>query len=205
MRAARRESAWSTFVAVTLFVGMAATWALIPPAVIRTAWMAERAGVHALAGKGESVVYGRTVDDLQQSLAGDFRGFISDTRSIGQGPWDPAGFSHWAERRIVATWLWVGLIAYRLQVLMGWLLPGIPLAMAAYTDGQLVREIRKYSFVAQSPVRHSLGVRVLWIVLVGIAVWLIVPVPMPALLPPLLIVSISYALWLWVSNLQKRL
>jgi len=46
---------------------------------------------------------------------------------------------------------------------------------------------------------------VLWAVLVGLAVWMIVPLPMPSLLPPLLIVAISYALWLWVSNLQKRL
>ena len=88
---------------------------------------------------------------------------------------------------------------------MGWLVPGIPLVMAAYSDGQLVREIRKYSFLARSPIRHSLGVRVLWTVLVGLAVWMIAPVPMPAMLPPLLIVAIAYALWLWVSNLQKRL
>jgi len=88
---------------------------------------------------------------------------------------------------------------------MGWLLPGIHLVMAAYSDGQFVREIRKYSVVAQSPIRHSLGVRVLWTVLVGLAVWMIVPLPMTSLLPTLLIVSISYALWMWVSNLQKRL
>ncbi len=205
MKGARREPGGSTLVAVTLFVGLAATWALIPPAAIRSAWVAERAGVYAVAGWGEGAVFGRTLDDLQSSLARDFRGLIGDAQSIGQGPWDPAGFARWAEERIVATWLWVGLIAYRLQVLMGWLLPGIPLTMAAYTDGQLVREIRKYSFVAQSPIRHSLGVRLLWIVLAALAVWMIVPVPMPALLPPLLIVSISYALWLWVSNLQKRL
>ncbi|HRE72636.1 MAG TPA: hypothetical protein PLC14_19215, partial [Accumulibacter sp.] len=62
-----------------------------------------------------------------------------------------------------------------------------------------------YSFVAQSPIRHSLGVRVLWAVLVVLVVWMIVPLPMHSLLPPLLIVAISYALWLWVSNLQKRL
>ena len=88
---------------------------------------------------------------------------------------------------------------------MGWLLPGIPLVLAAYMDGQFVREIRKYSFVAQSPIRHKLGVRVMWMVLAGLAGWIVLPVPMPSLLAPVLIVSISYSLWLWVSNLQKRL
>ncbi|MBN9698568.1 MAG: DUF4400 domain-containing protein [Zoogloea sp.] len=205
MKAARRETRGSTLVVVTLVLGIAAVWALIPPAAIRSAWVTERAGVYAVAGAGEGVLFGRALDDLQFSLAGDFRGWLGDVRSIGEGPWDPAGFADWMQGRVVVTWLWVGLIAYRLQVLMGWLLPGIPLVMAAYTDGQLVREIRKYAFVAQSPIRHSLGVRVLWTVLVGLAVWMIVPVPMPAMLPPLLIVAIAYALWLWVSNLQKRL
>lgn len=87
---------------------------------------------------------------------------------------------------------------------MGWLLPGIPLAIAAYLDGQYVREIRKFSFVAQSPIRHKLGIRVMWLVLIGLMGWLLVPVPL-ALVAPTLTVAISYSLWLWVSNLQKRL
>lgn len=205
MNGARRDTAASTFVAVAFVMGIAAAWALIPPAAIRSAWVAERAGVYAVAGAGEGVLFGRTLDDLEGSLASDFRGWLGDVRSIRQGPWDPAGFSDWLQGRVVVTWLWVGLIAYRLQVLMGWWLPGMPLTMAAYLDGQFVREIRKYAFVAQSPIRHSLAVRVLWIVLIGLVAWLIVPLPMPALLPPGLILAIAYALWLWVSNLQKRL
>ncbi|MEF8704269.1 MAG: DUF4400 domain-containing protein [Candidatus Accumulibacter sp. UW26] len=205
MNGPRRDTAASTFVAVAFVMGIAAAWALIPPAAIRSAWVAERAGVYAVAGAGEGALFGRTLDDLEGALASDFRGLLGDVRSIGQGPWDPAGFSDWLQGRVVVTWLWVGLIAYRLQVLMGWWLPGIPLTMAAYLDGQFVREIRKYAFVAQSPIRHSLAVRVLWVVLIGLVAWLIVPLPMPALLPPGLILAVAYALWLWVSNLQKRL
>ncbi|EXI79645.1 MAG: hypothetical protein AW10_02272 [Candidatus Accumulibacter appositus] len=37
MRPARTDNAWSTFVAVALFLLMAATWAFIPPTVIRNA------------------------------------------------------------------------------------------------------------------------------------------------------------------------
>lgn len=203
--ATRTDSGWSTFFIITIFITVVATWAFIPPALIRSAWAAERAEVYAIAGKGETNVYGRTMDDLQKSLASDFRGFIIEAEAIGQGPLGNTGFSRWTQDRIVATWLWIGLIAYRLQVLMGWLLPGIPLVLAAYMDGQFVREIRKYSFVAQSPIRHKLGVRVMWMVLAGLAGWIVLPVPMPSLLAPVLIVSISYSLWLWVSNLQKRL
>ncbi|NMQ06280.1 DUF4400 domain-containing protein [Candidatus Accumulibacter phosphatis] len=205
MNGARREAAASTFVVVALVLGIVVVWALIPSAAIRSAWVAERAGVYAVTGAGEDVLFRRTLDDLQSSLASDFQGWLGDVRSIRRGPWDPAGFSDWLQGRVVVTWLWVGLIAYRLQVLMGWLLPGMPLTMAAYLDGQFVREIRKYAFVAQSPIRHSLAMRVLWIVLIGFVAWLILPLPMPAVLPPLLILAIAYALWLWVSNLQKRL
>ena len=167
--------------------------------------MEERAQVYAIAGNGESAVYGRITDDLQNSLAGVFQGYIREAQAMGQGPLGNSAFSRWTQDRVMATWLWLGLIAYRLQVLMGWLLPGIPIMLATYLDGHYVREIRKYSFVAQSPIRHKLGVRVMWIVLAGLAGWVIVPVPMPSLLAPTLIVLVSCSLWLWVSNLQKRL
>jgi hypothetical protein len=82
---------------------------------------------------------------------------------MGDGPLGNQGFSQWTRSRIEATWLWLGLVAYRLNVLSGWLLPGIPLVIVAYLDGHYMREIRKYSFVAQSPIRHKLGIRVTWI------------------------------------------
>ena len=205
MMAKNSDSGWSTFLAISLFILIVATWVFIQPAVIRSAWMEERAQVYAIAGNGESAVYGRITDDLQKSLAGVFQGYIREAQAMGQGPLGNSAFSRWTQDRIMATWLWLGLIAYRLQVLMGWLLPGIPIMMATYLDGHYVREIRKYSFVAQSPIRHKLGVRVMWIVLAGLAGWVIVPVPMPSLLAPTLIVLVSCSLWLWVSNLQKRL
>lgn len=77
--------------------------------------------------------------------------------------------------------------------------------IVAYLDGHYMREIRKYSFVAQSPIRHKLGIRVIWVVIIGLAGWLLMPIPLPALIAPTLTVCLAYALWLWVSNLQKRL
>jgi len=142
---------------------------------------------------------------LQQSMAKDFQGFLLEADAMGDGALGNSSFSQWTRSRIEATWLWMGLVVYRLHVLMGWLLSGIPLAIVAYLDGQYVREIRKFSFVAQSPIRHKLGIRVMWVVLIGLMGWLVVPVPLPAMIAPVLTVAISYSLWLWVSNLQKRL
>jgi hypothetical protein len=203
--AKRADSGFGTALAIGVFVVVLATWLFIHPSVIRGAWMAERGEVYALAGEGEHRVFGQVITSLQQTMSRDFQNFLLDADAMGQGQLGNVGFSQWTRSRIEATWLWLGLVIYRLHVLMGWLLPGIPLAIVAYLDGHYVREIRKFSFVAQSPIRHKLGIRVMWVVLIGLAAWLLVPVPLPAKIAPTLTVAISYSLWLWVSNLQKRL
>lgn len=203
--AKRADSGFGTALAIGVFVVVLATWLFIHPSVIRGAWMAERGEVYALAGEGEHRVFGQVITSLQQTMSRDFQNFLLDADAMGQGQLGNVGFSQWTRSRIEATWLWLGLVIYRLHVLMGWLLPGIPLAIVAYLDGHYVREIRKFSFVAQSPIRHKLGIRVMWVVLIGLAAWLLVPVPLPAIIAPTLTVAISYSLWLWVSNLQKRL
>jgi conjugal transfer pilus assembly protein TraD len=84
MNGARRDTAASTFVAVALVLGIAVVWALIPPAAIRSAWVAERAGVYAVAGAGEGALFGRTLDDLEGSWRATFG--IARRRSL-----DPPG------------------------------------------------------------------------------------------------------------------
>lgn len=203
--ARRDDSILSTALAIGVFIAVVATWLFIPPSIIRSAWQTERSEVYALAGPGEHLLFRQAMNGLQQSMAKDFQGFLLEADAMGEGALGNSGFSQWTRLRIEATWLWMGLVVYRLHVLMGWLLPGIPLAIVAYLDGQYVREIRKFSFVAQSPIRHKLGIRVMWVVLIGLMGWLLVPVPLPAMIAPVLTVAISYSLWLWVSNLQKRL
>ena len=203
--ARRDDSILSTALAIGVFIAVVATWLFIPPSVIRSAWQTERSEVYALAGPGEHLLFRQAMNGLQQSIARDFREFLLEADAMGEGDLGNSRFSQWTRLRIEATWLWLGLVVYRLHVLMGWLLPGIPLAIVAYLDGQYVREIRKFSFVAQSPIRHKLGIRVMWVVLIGLMGWLLVPVPLPAMIAPVLTVAISYSLWLWVSNLQKRL
>ena len=201
----QNDSGLGMVAALGVFILVVATWVFIPPATIRAAWIHERAEVHAMAGEGEQRMFGASMRQLQKSVSRDFKVFLQDADAIGDGPLGNQGFSQWTRSRIEATWLWLGLVMYRLNVLSGWLLPGIPLVIVAYLDGHYMREIRKYSFVAQSPIRHKLGIRVTWFVIIGLAGWLLVPIPVPALIAPFLTVSLSYSLWLWVSNLQKRL
>lgn len=199
------DSGIGMIVALGVVILIVATWLLIPPSVIRSAWMHERSEVHSLAGEGEQRMFENTLRQIQQSLSADFQTFLKDADSMRQGPLGNEGFSQWTRSRIEATWLWLGLVTYRMNVLMGWLLPGIPLVIVCYLDGHYMREIRKYSFVAQSPIRHKLGIRVTWVVMVGLTGWLLVPIPLPAMIAPSLTVALAYSLWLWVGNLQKRL
>jgi hypothetical protein len=201
----QNDSGLGMVAALGVFILVATTWVFIPPATIRAAWMHERAEVHALAGEGEQRMFAESMGQLQQSMSRDFRAFLQDADAMGDGPLGNQGFSQWTRSRIEATWLWLGLVVYRLTVLSGWLLPGIPLVIVAYLDGHYMREIRKYSFVAQSPIRHKLGIRVTWIVIIGLGIWVTVPIPLPAMIAPMMTVSLAYSLWLWVSNLQKRL
>ena len=203
--AENRGSALSTILAVGEFLVVVATWVFIPPALIRNAWMLERSQVFQFAGQSESFMFTQSMQGMQSSIAEDFNGYIREADGLGHGPLGNQGFSRWMRERVEASWLWIGLVAYRLHVLMGWFIPGIPLAIVAYLDGHYVREIRKYSFVAQSPIRHKLGIRVLWSAILGLVGWLLVPIPLPVLIAPVLTVCLAYALWLWVSNLQKRL
>jgi hypothetical protein len=106
---------------------------------------------------------------------------------------------------VYVTLLWASLIVYRAYVLMMWALIGIPLILAASVDGLFIREIRKHSFVSQSPIRHKIGIHFFRLVSVVMVVWLCLPVPAPVFVAPSVICFMAFSLWLWAGNLQKRL
>jgi hypothetical protein len=101
--------------------------------------------------------------------------------------------------------LWGGTVAYRVFTLLMWLIIGIPLIIAASIDGLYVREIRKTSFISQSPIRHKIGIHLFSLVNIALVFWLIMPVPMPIIAAPAVVCFIALSLWLWAGHLQKRL
>ena len=64
---------------------------------------------------------------------------------------------------------------------------------------------RKHSFVSQSPIRHKIGIHFFRLITVAMVVWLCLPVPAPIFVAPAVIGFMAFSLWLWASNLQKRL
>ncbi len=80
-----------------------------------------------------------------------------------------------------------------------------PFVMALSMDGWGVREISMHRFSSQSPMKHRMGVVISNANLMFVAVWIIIPIPIPAVFAPISILAMGVASWIWLSNLQKRI
>lgn len=196
-RPEKKRGEWGAFIGIVLMVGILAVWALIPIKVMESSWRTEQESMTAWAGEGT-----RRWIEYQ---AGDI---LSQVAKEGARAVDAMGRSQvdgWLAGRVYVTLLWASLIVYRAYVLMMWALIGIPLILAASVDGLFIREIRKHSFVSQSPIRHKIGIHFFRLVTIAMVVWLCLPVPAPVFVAPLVIAFMAFSLWLWAGNLQKRL
>ncbi|MDD5298817.1 MAG: DUF4400 domain-containing protein, partial [Rhodocyclaceae bacterium] len=189
--------AWGVFVALVLFIGFLATWALIPSTALEATWRTEQEQMAAMAGaEANQWVLLESANVRADTAASARTSAASLTNSR---------FDQWLLDRIYATLLWVAVITYRAQALLMWSLIGIPLILAASVDGFYVREIRKMAFTSQSPIRHKIGIHAFKVVSLAMVAWLCLPIPMPIVVAPAVVCFVAVSLWLWVANLQKRL
>ena len=196
-RQEQKRGEWGSFIAVLLLIGVLATWALIPVRVIDATWLAEQQQMTRWAGEGANqwvILQTASALNVIAQDAGKVAAELS-RREI----------NHWATDRIYTSLIWLNLITYRSFTLLMWGLLGIPFVLAASVDGFYLREIRKTSFVSQSPIRHKIGIHFFKVVSVAVLVWLFIPVPMPFIAAPVVICFLSLSIWLWVGHLQKRL
>lgn len=193
----RKQGSWAGFLAVVLLVGIILLWGLMPPAVIESSWRAEEAQLTTLGWEATHRWVMHQMGPMQVNLT---TGTQMLAEGLGNNP-----FEQWLTGRLYVTLLWGSLIIYRFQLLLMWGLFGIPLVLAAVVDGFAMREIRKHSFVSQSPIKHRVGVYGFRGAGVSVALWLLMPIPLPALLCPAAYVGLALSLWMWVGNLQKRL
>lgn len=196
-RQEQKRGEWGSFFAILLFVGFMAAWALIPVRVLDATWQAEQQQMSTWAGEGANQWI-----SLQTASA------LSETAKDASKAADSLSQSdieRWLTGRIYASLIWVNLITYRGFALLMWGLLGIPFVLAASVDGFYLREIRKTSFVSQSPIRHKIGIHLFKLVSLAVLVWLCIPVPMPFIVAPMVICFLAMSLWLWVGHLQKRL
>jgi hypothetical protein len=171
--------------------------AFMPAQAMSRAWEGEREMVRALGGEafdawilseGSAMLsgWGETATSLADEIA-----------SHGMGK--PA------VERIYIVFVWLNLIVFRLMSLVLWLLAVSPVVLALSIDGYYVREIRKESFVAQSPIRHKAGAWLMQLTILVMAIWLLIPAAIPPVVAPFLLAMFGVSSWLWISNLQKRI
>jgi hypothetical protein len=196
-RPERKRGEWGAFVGIVLLVGTLAAWALIPVKFMESSWHTEKASIATWAGEGTHLWI--------ESQAGEMLNQVAKEGSRTVDGMGRSRFDGWLVGRVYVTILWASLIIYRAYVLMMWALIGIPLVIAASIDGLYVREIRKHSFVSQSPIRHKIGIHFFRLVTIVMVVWLCMPIPAPVFVAPSVISFMAFSLWLWASNLQKRL
>lgn len=196
-RPEQKKGELGTFVATLLIVGLIAAWALIPVQAMEAAWQSEQSQMSSLAGSSSD-------DWIKAQAAGTIASLAKDAKdaadSLGESQ-----IEHWLKGRIYVSLLWANLATYRASSLLMWFLLGFPLIIAASVDGFYVREIRKTSFVSQSPIRHKIGVHFFRLVSIAVVAWLLLPFPLPVISAPAVICFIAMSMWLWVGNLQKRL
>jgi len=196
-RQEQKRGEWGSFFAVLLLIGFLAAWALIPVRVIDATWQAEQQQMTRWAGEGANRwIVLQTASALSETAKDAGKAAASLSKS---------DIERWLTDRIYASLIWGNLITYRSFTLLMWGLLGIPFVLAASVDGFYLREIRKTSFVSQSPIRHNIGIHLFKLVSLAILVWLCIPVPMPFIAAPTVICFLALSLWLWVGHLQKRL
>ncbi len=199
--AAKKERSNSSMGVIAMFVALIALaeWAFIPPSFLMKSIEAERTFAIGLGGQAsDHWIYTQTLASSMDYLKSSASS-IKDTQAL------PSAIRGWAQERIIATWLWLSLITYRGFMLLLYFFILFPLVVALSMDGWGVREISTHRFSSQSPMKHRFGVVISNLTLIGVAIWLALPFPIPSVVAPLAIIAVGFSSWMWLSNMQKRI
>lgn len=192
-----RGNPWANFFIIVLIMIFITTFLFLPEQIIRKTAEAERQQMLIWSGKSASDWVGMSSAEFIRDLSEEAsKTTLFDTNQA---------FKDWITGRIYASLIWYDVFVYRMFSAVIWFLVIFPLFMAASVDGYYLREIRKSMFISQSPLRLRIGSLFLFLSMIGIIAWLLIPVPIPALTAPLLIILLAFSCWIWTANLQKRI
>jgi len=197
MARTNRTNPWWTFIAFILLAGLIATWFLIPRQVLEQTRIVDRQQMASLAGDNAN----HWVNSKASESMLEFSGELAKAASFEITD----ELKGWVLDRIYITLLWSDIVFYRVYSFALWILIAFPILLAASSDGVLVREIRKNMFISQSPLRLSIGANLFVFSFALLLLWLFMPFPLPAILAPCLILLVVFSLWMWMSNIQKRI
>lgn len=182
------------FVALVAFI---ATWVFISPTVLEEAFFNEQENMEQWVDPKTAVWIKDNAFSSVSVIAKMFDNFVSRL--------DDFSVERWLAERLYVAVVWAAIIAYRLFSLAVWIFVSSPIIAGAFFDGYYLREIRKMTFVSQSPIRHRLGVSLLYIAIISLIVWMVLPITIPVITAPIIVLLMALSLWMWIGNLQKRL
>ena len=195
----KNRSSFGTTLAFISILGGLAVWALVTPEYLMRSLQSEREFSMRMGGvDADRWIYTQSISG-SMNIIKNSTSAIKDTQSL------PAMMKSWSQERIIVTWLWTSLITYRAYMLLLYFFILFPFVIAITMDGWGVREISMHRFSSQSPMKHRFGVVVSNTTLICVAIWIIVPFPIPSVVAPLAILAIGFSSWVWLRNLQKRI
>lgn len=189
------------YMALTMVLIFLCIWAFAPEKLFETTWETEQHEIlNAGGAKTNDWILSQSLHATEglNSLAADMTGDLG-----GKGM--PDSTYKWMLERVAVSIVWANMVVYRGFILVMWILLGLPLVIATAIDAYYAREIAKERFSAQSPSRHKVGVKVFHLSHIVLLVWIISPVHLPFLVIPFFTLLIAVSMWMWISNLQKRL
>jgi hypothetical protein len=195
----KQKGSFGATMALLAILAAAFVWALVTPEYLMQSLMSEREFSMSMGGiDADRWIY-------TQSISGSMD-IIKDSTSVIKGADSlPAPVKRWTQERVIVSWLWFSLITYRAYMLLLYFFALMPFVMALSMDGWGVREISMHRFSSQSPMKHRMGVVISNANLVFVAVWMVLPMPIPSVFAPIAILAMGVASWIWLSNLQKRI
>ena len=180
--------------------------AFMPSALAYKSFLADRAEVFTVTGKAqEDMIFTKAFKSFQQDAMGDL---ITEYKSVvesGRSENSNAMLTAWGKDRVLLAWHWGGIISYRIQLLFLWALPLMPLILASMVDGYLTREIKKETFVFSSPFRHHYTMLGAVAMLFLLFHWVFMPFHTSMFAPAFLTVGAVIFVWVWITNLPKRI
>jgi len=195
----KNRSSFGTTLAFISILGGLAVWALVTPEYLMRSLQSEREFSMRMGGvDADRWIYTQSISG-SMNIIKNSTSAIKDTQSL------PAMMKSWSQERIIVTWLWTSLITYRAYMLLLYFFILFPFVIAITMDGWGVREISMHRFSSQSPMKHRFGVVVSNTTLICVAIWIILPFPIPSVVAPLAILAIGFSSWVWLRNLQKRI
>lgn len=192
-----KPNPWISFFIIIMVVAFIALCLFLPENVIRQTAELERQQMLIWGGQGATNWVGLQTAEFLKDLSLEVSRITS--LDINQA------FKDWLVDRLLAGLLWYDVFAYRMFSAVIWFMVICPFMMAACADAYYLREIRKSMFVSQSPLRLRIGSIFSILSFFLMIAWLIVPLPVPAIVAPVLIITLAFSSWIWMANLQKRI